>query len=293
MKVRSKKDLTQDYVISKFYYSFDIDEDETTVILGLHQEDKRNLGSHLRPYLDASMIVLKRSDEDEDELEYFAHAEFSRDREFFARMVFDEGSYIVVPFTSGTLLQRIDTNTEEAKQNKVSLKEASKRKIELEKYYGATINDIFRKIDMSANGILSAKELNQFGIIVDNKKFKDIKQSDFTSEKFKNISCTKEGLTRHGLSQFFFHNFDQKEITKMLEKLGYDEMLHSLKSRVFVITFHAEEALSVKIHDILEGNMHKTATDLFIDHLIKEGGEDIEEDNETSEDIRIVKFLEK
>lgn len=51
IKVKSKKNESQDQVISKFYYTFDV-EDEMEVYIGIHQEDKRSLGSHLRGYLD-------------------------------------------------------------------------------------------------------------------------------------------------------------------------------------------------------------------------------------------------
>lgn len=59
IKVSDKDNLDQDYVISKFFYTFDVEEDDTEVIIGIHQEDKRSYGSHLRPYLDTSFIVLK------------------------------------------------------------------------------------------------------------------------------------------------------------------------------------------------------------------------------------------
>lgn len=86
----------------------------------------------------------------------------------------------------------------------------------IKEYYASTAMDIFRKIDLTANGILSAKELNQFGVITDNKKFKDIKQEDFKSAKFENISCTKEGITRYGFLQFLMSNFKKEEIDKLL-----------------------------------------------------------------------------
>ena len=88
------------------------------------------------------------------------------------------------------------------------------------------------KIDLAANGFLSAAELNQFGRIIGNKKFADIKQSDFSSKKFENISWTSDGLTFHGFLQFLFQNLGHDEIDDMLQKLGYDDQLRSLKSRV-------------------------------------------------------------
>lgn len=295
IKVTDKGDATQDHVISKFYYTFDIEEDDTNVVIGIHQEDKRNLGSHLRPYLDTSFIVLKRN-EDDDTLDFYMYADFSRDRELFKKITFEEGSYVLVPFTSGTLLQRFEKQKDEEESKKtdqLDLGKMASSTLEQKEYFASTMNDIFRKIDLTANGILSAKELNQFGRIVDNKKFQDIKQSDFTSEKFKGLSCTKEGLTRYGFFQYMFKFITNSERAVMLNKLGYDKMLHSLKSRVFVITFQAEEPMTLKINDILEGNMHKTATNIFIDHLFEEGHDNLEVDEESNENVKIVKYQNK
>ena len=52
----------------------------------------------------------------------------------------------------------------------------------------------------------------------------------------------------------------------MLDMMGYDEQLYSLKSRVFVCTFHANEPIKIKICDNLKQNMHKYAIDQICDH---------------------------
>ena len=81
IKVVSKEDENQDQLISKFYYTFDIQDEETEDVIGIHQEDKSNLGSNFKKYLDAGFIVLERDDEDEDVLGYYDHVDFERDRE--------------------------------------------------------------------------------------------------------------------------------------------------------------------------------------------------------------------
>jgi hypothetical protein len=106
IKVKRAGDETQDLVISKFFYSFEVEE-ETEVIIGLHQEDKRNLGAYLRGYLPTTIIILKESEDDDEELEIFDYCDFSKDREMYRRFDCDEGKYYVVPFALGTLLQRV------------------------------------------------------------------------------------------------------------------------------------------------------------------------------------------
>jgi len=248
----------------------------------------------LRGYLDTSFIILKRDEEDEDEYAYYGHCDFDTEREIFKKITFEQGSYIVVPITSGALLQKIET-TKPQKGNdvdtkKLTVKGLSDQYLEVRQYYCGTVFDIFRKIDLSINGMLSARELNEFGRIIDDKRFTELKQKDFTSEKFKGISCTKDGLTPFGFVQFLLQNFKKEEFPAMLKKLGYDEKLNSLKSRVFVITFQSDEPLRVQVNDILEANMHKKAISLFFNHLKDE--DMVEVDNDKNDDIDIVKFYD-
>lgn len=117
-----------------------------------------------------------------------------------------------------------------------------------------------------------------------------IRQTDFKSKRFTDISCTKEGLTRFGFMQFLFKNFKPEEVAVMLSKLGYDEKLNSLRSRVFVITFQSDEPIRVKVNDILQGNMYRTAMNIFLNHLIDE--ESVKIDEEKNESVQIVKYYD-
>jgi hypothetical protein len=52
-------------VVSKFYYAFTVEED-TEMTIGIHQEDERIVGAHLRRYLDIGYTVLRVSDENDE-----------------------------------------------------------------------------------------------------------------------------------------------------------------------------------------------------------------------------------
>ena len=47
---------------------------------------------------------------------------------------------------------------------------------------------MFRKIDLQLDGVLTSKELNQFGQITDEDIFKKMTDRTFTSRDFENIS---------------------------------------------------------------------------------------------------------
>lgn len=73
----------------------------------------------------------------------------------------DEGSYVLVPFTTGALLQKPKSGSDERIDHKVEFEHI----IMPHPFFFSTLNDIFRKIDLALNGLLSASELNQFGRI--------------------------------------------------------------------------------------------------------------------------------
>lgn len=261
-----KKETKEEFAVSKFFYTFEVEE-ENDITIGLHQEDERIQGAHLRRNMDIGFVILK-VDEDEDTVEFHDYCNFSREREIFKRLTLEEGKYAVVPLTSGAMMQR----TLKASTERVPAKFTFEDTVWPHPYFSSTINDIFRKIDLAVNGILSAQELNQFGRIINERLFLDIKQSDFTTEAFKEISCNKEGVTLLGFKQLLFRNFDDDEIRTILNKLGYDEALNSTKSRAFMISFQAAEPLEIKIKDILESNYHTTAWEQLLGHLFEEEG---------------------
>lgn len=179
---KDKNEDGESWVISKFYYSFEIDDDDTELHLGLHQEDNRILGADRRSYLDIS-LALFRLDPDNG-LEVFKVSEFVIDREVQESYFLEAGKYFLVPVTTGALLQK----PRSAKNDEIKYRVEVGDMTMPHPYYLSTLNDIYRKIDLSLNGILSADELNQFGRIIKEKKFTDIKQKDFTSKDYKTLS---------------------------------------------------------------------------------------------------------
>jgi len=68
-----------------------------------------------------------------------------------------------------------------------------------------------------------------------------------------------------------FRNFEQDRLVEILNSLGYDSGLYSLKSKVFVVSFQADVHLKVKINDTFLGDLHSRAWDLFMYHKLSNG----------------------
>jgi hypothetical protein len=262
------KEGKQEYVTSKFYYTFEVEE-EMDVTIGIHQDDERIVGGHLRQNMDVGFVLLRlEGDDDEVESEFHDYGEFTRERELFKTMSLEEGKYAVVPLTSGAIMQK----TLKAKTQKIPPKFSFEDTVWPHPYFSSTINDIFRKLDLAVNGQLSADELNQFGKIIGEPLFMDITESDFSKDMFRNISCDKFGVSLLGFKQLFFRSFTNPEISDVLHKLGYDDALNSSKSRAFMISVQATEPLSVDINDILDSDYHRTAWEKLLEHIKDDEG---------------------
>ena len=137
----------------------------------------------------------------------------------------------------------------------------------------SAINDIFRKIDLQLDGVLTSKELNQFGQITDEDFFRKITDRTFTSRDFEDISWTENGLTRFGMTQIL-NSFPESKLKKMFSRMGYDDRMFSMKSRVFVITFHSSIPLRVAIKDAIKSDINEKAINLIMDDYTKINGLD-------------------
>jgi hypothetical protein len=225
-------------VLSKFYYTFKLTE-EALIEFGLHQEDQKILGANRRGYLDLQILILKRHQNGTLTFEHDSGSD--NGREIYTSVTLSPGHYIIIPRTSGAGMCAPE-NPEDPVPYKVNL--GGKEKIH--DYYNSTIDDIFRKFDLQLNGQLSAKELNQFGEIVDDDDLKNITTEDFFKQKYWNVSCNENGLTRFGLKQLFYH-FSESKMSNILTKLGYDKSLYSNKSRVYTLSVHSDSMVRVRI----------------------------------------------
>jgi calpain-15 len=264
MRLIEAKDTEEDFVLSKFYYSFRLEE-KATIEIGLHQEDERVLGSDRRRYVDMQILILKRHTNGTLSIAHDSGHKIDRDIE--CSVTLSQGFYIVVPRSCGAALSRPDTG---AKDPVKYLNEQSKRSV-LHPVINATLDDIFRRIDVQLNGFLSVEELNAFGEIIDDDLFKNITSDDLAGKDFNHISCNADGLTSFGLKQMF-REMDPKEGLGYLEKLGYDESLYSTKAKPFTITFHTNSDLRVRIGNALDTDLNEKAWDLMMFNYHKKKG---------------------
>lgn len=271
IRVEEEEIEGNDWVISQFYYTFNL-ENPAHVEIGLHQEDERILGADKRPYLDATYIILKKNDD--GHLSVAGMAEMYTSRDVEGAFNLEAGQYIVVPYTTGALLRKSSDNIPP-----VPLKVDLKGKKVWNSMLQSTFNDVFRKIDLQLDGVLTARELNLFGKIVNDPIFANITEETFSSPEFHKISHVPDGLTRFGFYQVVYNHSEEK-VRRILDTLGYDKSLQSTKSRVFILTFHSTENIKVKIGNAATSDLNQKATTLMMaEYLDKKGANRAREDN--------------
>ena len=264
MRLMESEDADEDFVLSKFYYSFRLEE-ETIIEFGLHQEDARILGSDRRRYIDMQLLILKRHTNGTLTIEHDSGSKGGRDNETFVTL--GQGFYIVVPRSCGAALSRPNID---AKDPVNYFNENSKGSM-LHPVIRTTLDDIFRRMDIQLNGSLSAEELNGFGQIIGNDHLMNVTSDDLEGDAYENISCNADGITNFGLKQIF-KRMEPEEGIEYLAKLGYDESLYSTKAKPFVITFHTNSDLRVRIGNALDTDLNEKAWDLMMHKYHKENG---------------------
>lgn len=238
IRVREQANMSNDWIVSQFYYTFDLTR-RTQIDIGLHQEDERILGAEKRPFIDMSFVILKK--QDNGTLKVVEVSETQTERDVEGSFELQPGSYIVVPKTTGALIK-----APAMQSDPVRLKVNVDGVATLNKKANSALNDIFRKVDLQLDGLLTEKEINAFGSIVDEPLFKNLKKKDFITRQYECISCTEYGLTRFGLFQLL-NSLSEDKLRRIFTKMGYDQSLYSVKSRVFVITFHSTSNIKVRI----------------------------------------------
>ena len=179
IRLWENEDEDEDWVLSKFYYSFHLNE-AAKIDIWLHQEDKRILGADKRRYVEMQILILKRNDDGTITFYHDSSSKWDRDVETWVS--FEPGHYVVVPRTCGATMSVPSNPTPP-----VDLYYTFRGRKILHPIYFSTINDIFRKMDLEMNGILSSKELYQFGQLIDDGKWMSYSQEDFSNSTFEGI----------------------------------------------------------------------------------------------------------
>lgn len=143
-----------------------------------------------RPYIDVSIVVLRKSSDGSVSL--YALKDFQFERQVELEVDLDPGSYIILPKTTGCTLKRpLDAVNEDIK-----MLDKNKRLNEL---VHSTIIDIFRKYDMLLTRELTYVEFKGFYECLN----KSISQQEFETQILNNYSSTQRGLTLAGFIEFF------------------------------------------------------------------------------------------
>ena len=212
--------------------------------------------------------------QEEEGLEFVDCLEFENSREVSKEIDLEEGTYILVPLTTGALLTKPNGKRTQ-KIEYVSTNIPHLGRI-IHPLYKSAIKDVFRKFDMVLNRILDVQELKIFGHCSGLEYFKKL-EDDALDEgmPLRFYSSSEQGLTAYGFAELLTDPEEIKEadLLKAFKTLGYDEDLYSLKSRTFVATIHSDEPIKVQIGDALTNSYQSTALDLVNDYWVKEKGE--------------------
>lgn len=262
----SGSDSDIQYFCSRWYYHVKVPQ-KSKVIIGLHQENEKELGVKItRPNVDIGLSLLSK-DNGTYRLVRYLDTEFTR--ECFMDVDLDTGEYYIVPRSLGIGLCVQDVNENAAKVYALD-------RVEMR----SVIKDIFEKYDISSRGVLNFEELKALYNFID----KELTQAQYQEllkdfGRRRNNSAEWDGVPESGFVRLFsgiFSKSDTQEVHKILLKLGYTRNLFSYRTRVFRLTLHSDVAVEVSTLDGLKDNIDHVANKL----LIRKHGRNVHENNE-------------
>ena len=228
---------TDNKVISSTYFSIIIEESEL-IIIKVQQEDERDIGvMKTRGYLDIGIVVLKI--DAEDSVVIVGRKELVIEKSCAIELELEPGEYIILPITSGCLLQ----SPAEISPEKTKLFTAG---WEINPLLDSTANSIFSHFDSKDEKLLKYEKFKKFAETIG----KPHTELDFKQKILKKHLSKDEGLTLTGFKSYFFDLLKQvseETAWSYLESLGYDRDLYSVDSRLFFLSIHSNLPLQILV----------------------------------------------
>lgn len=228
--------------ISRWIYKIEL-KATSNVTVGLHQEDESWVGvRETRPNIDLGLVVYK---EQKDSLQTVHFLPSNIRREVFCELELAAGTYIITPLSFGiynkdeSLMQGI---TSHDKTNPIVM---------------SVVSDIFEKLNMSGNDLLSLTELKNFYKVLELGNLSELDYFRLIA-KYSNSGVLQakdpQGLSERAFSELFFDLLEANKNKKPNDKnffqaLGYDETLYSVSSRIFTLTLHSDKYIEIDWKD--------------------------------------------
>ena len=89
-------------------------------------------------------------------------------------------------------------------------------------------------------------------------------------------SCTPSGLTAMGFYQILNKKYKPSKIIRKLRRFGINENFYSVKSSIFMISFHSELPIHVITKDAVKTDLNERSRDMLIDFMVTNNQSDIE-----------------
>ena len=260
--------------LSKYYYSINL-EKPTNLIISLFQ-DINNINTK-KNLFDISLSILKY-DLKNNIINLITSYDLTLSSNIQIELNLPSGDYIIYPRTSGCFFNsninhifnfNISDNDDKNYLYNLETKKFSKIFID-------TIKDIFKKYDIYLNNCLNYEEFNNFYKCINNET---LSEKDYNINISSNYQSYNKSITEKGFIDFFKNKYfdinGEKQIKKWLYNLGYTDKLFSFKEKSFIITFHSDNEIKIKINDALSNNLNTKIEKI----ILKNNGEIIKKKN--------------
>ena len=251
IKVTRNDNVTE--YISRWFYTFNIGNDNTEVCIGIH-----NIDLIEKKYdLTYTGIIILRS----NMMNFFFvdYVQVKNQRDNYLKCILSKGSYLIIPICAYHFKQEVLQKENNIKRIPLIIEDKNKKKA-LTTYCMSCIEEIFERFDIDKDGYMSQDEVNIF--------------LDYIKDKVIDPSLIDKILPKGSikcniLKKLFYEmaiNEKENDIYEIFTLFGYGN-IYNYSSRLFYLTFDSMMCIEMKIADALAFPINSYSYELLIKQL--------------------------
>ena len=251
IKVTRNDNVTE--YISRWFYTFNIGNDNTEVCIGIHNIDLIEKKFNLT----YTGIIILRSNM--MNFSFVDYVQVKNQRDNYLKCILSKGSYLIIPICAYHFKQKVLQKENNIKSIPLIIEDKNKKKA-LTTYCMSCIEEIFERFDIDKDGYMSQDEVNIF---------LDYIKDKVTDPSLIDKILPKGSIKCNILKKLFYEmaiNEKENDIYEIFTLFGYGN-IYNYSSRLFYLTFDSMMCIEMKIADALTFPINSYSYELLIKQL--------------------------
>lgn len=248
----TRKDNVTEY-ISRWFYTFNIGNDNTEVCIGIHNVDLIEKKYNM---MYTGIIILKSNMMNFSFVDY---VQVKNQRDNYLKCILSKGSFLIIPICVYNFERKNKKENNDIKGIPLVIEDKNKKKT-LTTYCISCIEEIFERFDIDKDGYITQEEVDLF---------LDYIKDKITDSSLIDKIVPKGAIKCNILKKLFYEmaiNDKLNDIYEILTLFGYGNV-YNYSTRLFYLTFDSMNSIEMKIADAMTFPINSYSYELLIKQL--------------------------